>query len=436
MVNYPTLKAETIDPSSARNKIFIALIVIGLASGSGFFLGHSLMKPSQILPLVGLFYLPWQVAKHRLNYDRLALWLVLYIFLASFYNLPGLDKDQLIDFGYVLSTFFVYMAAYLSAGFVLKGSQFPAKLVLLLFAALFGLYLFQISTGTYFLPGADTDLPYSVTFNNSNDLDSFLVAFIPLILFCVQRFKVSALTTLAVFFALAMWVIVLGSRFCIVALFIIPFMFALFSRNYIVKLMLLSLAGFIGALLSQLNWKKILDGFSEVDNLVISRSATRLALFLFDRENDKSSSYRVESYLYAINNMDDAIFGVGTKNYDLFYAKGFGADTLVAFVPHSYLIENMIAFGWAGLLLILLMLGTCLVPLLKDKALRFYGLTSFLLFLAVSFVPSTVIRMPLLWFPLFFFTCLARQSMFEFSWDSLPSALPPKHEQELYRQAY
>ena len=392
-----------------RNQIFIILILVGLASGSGFYVGHSLMKPSQVLPLAALFFLPMDLVKNRIRFDRLAFWIVVYILLAGLYNLPGLDKDQLIDFGFILSTFLVYIAAFLSAEAISRGDRFPAKVILSLFSVLFVLYLYQVSTETYFLLSSAEEKFYSTTFNNANDMNSFLVAFIPLILFSLQLWKPSGLLTTGLFLVLALWVIVLGSRFCIVAIFVIPFMYLVFSASYIWKLILLSGTGFVGALLAQINWENILKSIADWENPVISRSAARLYLFLYDFEDDKSSSYRLDSYLYAINHAGDAVIGFGTKNYEAFYQAAFGEGTVVSYVPHSYLIENMLAFGWVGLALIVCMLLTCLFAVLSSRTYRFYGMTTFVLFLMVSFVPSTVIRLPILWFPLFFFTHLVRK---------------------------
>ena len=420
--------------SLTRNQIFILLILIGLASGSGFYVGHSLLKPSQIGPFLGIFFLPFGLAKDRLKYDRLALWIVLYIFLAAFYNLPSLIKDQLIDLGFIFSTFMVYIAAVLSARAIYKGDKFPAKATLILFATLFVLYVYQVLTETYFILGSDEEKFYSTTFNNANDMNSFVVAFIPLILYFLQLWNPSKLVTALVCITIAGWVVVMGSRFCILAIFIIPLMYLIFSASYIWKLILLSGTGFIGVLLSQVNWASLLEAIATVENPVISRSASRLYLFLYNFEDDKSSSYRLDSYLYAINHADDAIFGTGTKNYDDFFEEGFGADTLVAYAPHSYLSENMIAFGWFGLALVLSMMVTCLSSFIKDSTYRFYGFTTLLLFFMVSFVPSTVIRLPILWFPLFFFTHLANQSIaernaFSWSWDDSETDVAGAYEE-------
>ncbi len=399
-----------------RSQLFIVFVLVGLASGSAFYIGHSLLKPSQVLPLLGLLYLPWELAKNRIRYDRIALWLVLYILLAGLYNIPALVKDQLIDFFYVASAFLVYIAACLSAEMINRGEKFPAKVVLSLFGGLFSLYLYQLATDSYFLPQSleEEDL-YSTLFNNANDLNSFIVAFIPLILYCLQLWKPSKLLTSGVFLVLAGWVIVLGSRFCILALPVILFMYLLFSSNYIWKTITLAATSFAGVIALQIDWQSLLESFANVENPVISRSATRLYLFLFDFEDDKSSSYRLESYTYALNHFGDAVFGVGTKNYDLFFKDGFGEGTLVAFAPHSYLVENMIAFGWFGLFLVIGIMLSCLAVFLRYSTYRFYGFTTLLMFVMVSFVPSTVIRLPILWFPVFFFMHLSAQSVFSSS---------------------
>ncbi len=423
-----------------RAQKFILLILVGLASGSSFFIGNTLLKPSYVLPMIAIAYLPWDLVRNRLKYDRLALWIVLYIILASIYNIPGLVKDQLIDFAYVVSTFLIYIAAVLSAGLISRGDKFPAKAILGLIFGLFFLYLYQILTDSYLLPKPDNQELYSTTFNNSNDLNSFVVAFIPLALYSLRQLNPNKLLTTALFLGLAGWVIVLGSRFCILALFVIPLMFTVFSANYIRKIILFCLSGLSAILLGELDWEQILQSFATVESPIISRSASRLALFLFEFEDDKSSSYRMDSYIYAVNHVGDAIIGTGTKNYESFYQAGLGEGTLVAVVPHSYFIENMIAFGWLGLFLVVAMLIACVIPLLKDRVHLFYGLTTLIIFLMVSFVPSTVIRLPILWFPLFFFTYLSCQKHINFDWQNLLEqqldSESGSRSQDLYEEAY
>lgn len=392
-----------------RNQIFILLVLVGLMSGSGFYVVHTLLKPSQVMPLLAIAFLPTSIARNRLRYDRLALWIVLYIALASLYNIPALEKDQLIDFGFIASTFLVYIAAFLSAELTVKGSRFPAKIILGLFAGLFCIYVYQVTTGTYLVPGLEGQDFYSTTFNNINDISSVVVAFMPLIFFSLQRWKPGRLAIVATFVLIASWVVIMGSRSCLIALVIVPLMLLVFSASYIWKLIILSFTGFASVVISQLNWEGIIGSIANSDNEVLSRPASRIYLFLFDFSGDKSSSYRLESYSYAIENFDDTVFGLGTKNYGAFYEAGLGADTLVASSPHSYFIENAIAFGWLGLFFIVSMLLACLFSYIKDSTYRFYGVTSFLLFIVVSFVPSTMIRLPIVWFPLFFFTHLTVQ---------------------------
>lgn len=423
-----------------RAQIFIVLILVGLASGSSFFIGNPLLKPSYALPLIALAYLPWNLVRNRLKYDRLALCLILYIIVASVHNIPGLVKDQLIDLAYILNTFLVYIAAILSAGLISRGENFPAKVILSLSSGLFILYVYQILTDSYLFPIISDEELYSTTFNNSNDLNSFVTVFIPVILYSLQQLNPNRFLTATVFLGLAGWVIFMGSRFCIISLFVFPIMFAIFSANYIRKIILFCLSGLSAILLGELDWKSILDFFSDVESPIISRSASRLALFLFEFEDDKSSSYRMDSYIYAINHMGDAVIGVGTKNYEAFYQAGLGEGTLVAVVPHSYLIENMIAFGWIGLCLVVVMLLSCLITSLKDKTHLFYSLTTFILFLMVSFVPSTVIRLPIFWFPLFFFTYLSYQKHMNFDWRTLleqsSNIESESRDKDLYRGAY
>lgn len=391
-----------------RRQLFIVLVLVGLSSGSSLYVGHSLLKPSQLLPLLALACLPQQVVFNKLRYDRTLLWIGLYVLLAGAYNIPPLVKEQLIDWLYILGVFWVYMAAVMSAQMISEGQRFPAKVTLLVGCGLLALYFGEVLTNSYIVPKTESQGFYSSVFNNANDLASFIVVFMPLAIYSVRLWTPHKLVSAAVFCLLSGWVLVLGSRFCILSLPVVLLMFALLGASSLWKFVLACLSGLTGVLLSQFNWAALLKTLSDVESAVVSRSASRLSLLLFDFGNDRSSSYRMDSYLYAISHLDEALFGVGTKNYQAFYENGFGADTLVAFVPHSYLIENTLAFGWFGLFLVISILLTCFVDLLKHDTCRAYGLTSLVLFLMISFVPSTMIRLPIFWFPVFFFAQLAK----------------------------
>ena len=384
-----------------RDKAFVILILIGLSSGSSFYVLTEILKPSHVLPIVATCFFPITLAIKCLIYERLMLFLLLYILVALIYNTLLLGKDQLIDIYYIISLLHVYMAAKISADALQESRKTFSVYPFLAFAIILLPYLYELATGSVINKGS-TNVPCSI-FNNPNDLASYILIFIPCALFCLDYLNCRKIVKFSFLSLVSFWILLLGSRTCFLILPILIIGRLIFLGNFIRLFLTINLVYFTGLYSSQMNWSEILRGFTYSNNELISRTASRLFLFLFQSNSDNSLSYRLENYSYALNNFHHAVIGSGTKNYGDFYQAGFGNDPLLAISPHSFLIENAIAFGWIGILLITIILGYMCFIFLKSKRYRYQGLSSAFIFMLVSNVPSSIIRLPILFFPMFFF---------------------------------
>ncbi|MBT9315659.1 hypothetical protein IXB50_09495 [Leptothoe spongobia TAU-MAC 1115] len=355
--------------------------------------------------------LPMALAVRCFLYDRLMFLTVLYVLLAFVYNIINSGKDQWIDLYYILMIIHSYIAAKISVNLIEKKETFPFLAPLIALSVVLLLYIYELGTGTVLNLGS-TGVPSSM-FNNPNDLATYLLVFTPLLIYCIKTLFPGFLSTTLMSSFITLWILSLGSRICILVLPVLLLLKFLYSGNIVLLFVTIAVLWFGGLFLSQMDWETILDNLSYADNPFISRTAERLHLFLFDTGGDNSLSYRLESYQYAFGHIHTTVLGSGTKNYGSFYYDGFGNDALLAINPHSFIIENMIAFGWLGTLLIGLLLGYIFVVFITNRKYAYYGVSTFIAFALASNVPSTIVRIPILFFPLFFFAHLCRSSTME-----------------------
>jgi O-antigen ligase len=107
--------------------------------------------------------------------------------------------------------------------------------------------------------------------------------------------------------------------------------------------------------------------------------------------------------------------GYGIKNYADFFAGSNvmkGADVN----PHSFVVEIILAFGICGLAFLITIAGiiTRTYRLAKQNSNEsIFLLVTAVIFVVATNVPSSVFRLPLLWFPLFFQIFVANEQRFK-----------------------
>ena len=390
--------------------IFISLVFIGLSSGSAFWALSASFKPSILLPLIAL---PFLFLSFRPKINLISGLLLFYIFIAILHNFAYGVRDSFIDLFYISYIYLVFLAAQVTANLLTtqKNSQtYKTSLIFFLTVTLLILaYFYEIKSGVS-LVGKTNDFGggiYSSTFNNVNDFASYIAIVTPLLLYFVDKYRNSSSLYISLYLFLCLIIFLLASRTALLAILLIPVAYMLFRAKFIQSLLLVLLI----LILSQLNWEEIIYSLTKVDNEIISRSASRVSLALYDFESDNSASYRLDSYYHFFNNIFETVIGTGTKNYAAFYGEKF-SGTVVGANPHSFFIEITLAFGWLGLTTIVAIFTKLIFNIYRMKKTMkleyFYGMTSLIIFILISNVPSTIIRLPILFFPIFFFYCLSK----------------------------
>lgn len=142
-----------------------------------------------------------------------------------------------------------------------------------------------------------------------------------------------------------------------------------------------------------------LSGFSWLE-----RSIDRFQLALFSLDEDNSIGYRTEIYQKFFENAKVLWLGYGPRNYESYFKEYPLSYSLGYTNPHSFFIEIYLAFGVFALIIFLVfLLRSCNFIMLSKLMMSqkiFYFFT-IILFSWLVWIPSSILRLPLVWYPIF-----------------------------------
>lgn len=146
----------------------------------------------------------------------------------------------------------------------------------------------------------------------------------------------------------------------------------------------------------------------------VARNVNRLIAIrdIASSSGNDSSGIRINSYLYFFSNLDRAIFPYGSGNYSNFYINTKFDSKLISLNPHSYIIEVILAYGIISGFLLLGLLSYMAITNIKNTRTDRYFIFFLSYFLLLTNIPSSVLRMPLIWLFLFliFYFCMLESS--------------------------
>jgi len=386
-----------VDKSS---KYYIAMVFLAFCHGSSFYLGLSFVKPSFIVGpvviLVALFFY-YNIKPFPFSIKVIVFCFIIYSFA---FVTTGYNSVQYLDQYYFMGLLPVVVAAYLAC-LNEKNITFTYYISSLMIISLFLLMLFEIITGIRFVPKT-FEIFVSATFNNSNDLATIFVVFYPLLWFMSQRLDLSKQMQVFIFLVIFCGLILTMSRTAL-ALFLIINVCIFASKNVtrfflsilLCVLLVLFLSFYLEALLLVLKDSAI---------QLVAENAQRLWLFLFALEDDKSVGARADIYQYFFDNFDLFHLGYGIKNYSDFFI-GSNVIELAKVNPHSLLIDLSLSFGFMGLIFYFF---PCFVAFYlaircvhSNYQCAVLLILSIITYFATSFIPSSIWRIPLFFFPLY-----------------------------------
>jgi len=137
----------------------------------------------------------------------------------------------------------------------------------------------------------------------------------------------------------------------------------------------------------------------------LERSIQRFELAIFALDEDNSVGYRAEIYQKFLENFKIVWLGYGPRNYENYFNISQLSYSLGYTNPHSFFIEIYLAFGVFSLILFLIFLFYSIIIVVKNK--KFYNSQKIfcvfyiLLFCWLIWIPSSILRLPLVWYPIF-----------------------------------
>lgn len=285
--------------------------------------------------------------------------------------------------------------------FIKKFSELLAVLLILSvsFEVLTGHQLTQGTSGLDIADGA-----YKGLFFNANDMCAVACAlgltlgYLHLVLPNPRADRIRAMILIA---GLGAVVVVGGSRLTLVVFAGIPL--ACLLAHPLTRGRTVLIALMVGAM-AVLAWPAVLAVVLEAmaDIPWLARSAERFDQAFLSGQRDPSIRYRRE-ILAQIATWDQVQWlGLGPRNYGVAFEHL--SHQLAARNPHAMILDIYLAFGVVGVVGIGITLIS--IPILvlgrRDRPLghRLYVLICWGAVLAISFVPSSVFRLPLIWWPL------------------------------------
>ncbi|HGL4294445.1 TPA: O-antigen ligase family protein [Citrobacter sedlakii] len=134
----------------------------------------------------------------------------------------------------------------------------------------------------------------------------------------------------------------------------------------------------------------------DANDLFVSRMLMKISTITTSGDSDESLGVRGAAYLYFIKNFIFYPIGFGPGNYGDFYEKStfFVDNPYFAESPHSFIFEIYLAYGAISIVgLIMLILIAIHTQLTIRWTMFFYSI-----FIICSFVPSSILKMPCVFF--------------------------------------
>lgn len=242
-------------------------------------------------------------------------------------------------------------------------------------------------------------------FNTNDQAVVATVLCTAVVYFYIIKKESKSMVLIGYFILLVLGIIIFvsASRAALVAFLFILFIALYLSASKIFKIFYAAFSLIFLLFIFNIRYlKPILDflaGFSWLE-----RSVQRLELAIFSLDEDNSVGYRTEIYQKFIDNFKIVWVGYGPRNYEGYF-KDYPLSYSLGYAnPHSFFIEIYLAFGlFAFIFFIAFLLQSALLVCRKKtiySSQKFFFILCILIFCWLLWVPSSVLRLSLIWYPL------------------------------------
>ena len=405
---------------------YLLLIVLGLivlSPALSYQIGIPRLDSGLSFVFVLLSIIALCVKAIETNFLKFILFLYGIFFFGFLSVITHFSADKIIDLFFFGSIIFIFHYSFLSSLSENRENEIRRILLILSTLVILG-FMIEAVLGIQLVSGNDEltveNNAFKGFFFNTNDQATVVISLASAVGFFYLIRETSFKTKLIGYFLLLIIgavVIVSASRTVLLSYLLMFILILFLNATIYFKILYLFLGSILILFIFNLSWlEELFNLLAKIEWL--ARPIERFALAIFSLDDDQSVGYRTEIYTGFIDNFKLLWIGYGPRDYINYFDDVKLSLPLGYTNPHSFFIEIYLAFGLFAFIILIFFLLYSIYYILKDKYLKTKEKT-FILFIFLNFcwivwVPSSIFRLPLVWYPIFLvliYTILNRNSV-------------------------
>ena len=405
---------------------YLLLIVLGLivlSPALSYQIGIPRLDSGLSFVFVLLSIIALCVKAIETNFLKFILFLYGIFFFGFLSVITHFSAGKIIDLFFFGSIIFIFHYSFLSSLSENRENEIRRILLILSTLVILG-FMIEAVLGIQLVSGNDEltveNNAFKGFFFNTNDQAAVVISLASAVGFFYLIRETSFKTKLIGYFLLLIIgaVVIVSASRTVLFSYLLMFILILFLNATIYfKILYLFLGSILILFIFNLSWlEELFNLLSKIEWL--ARPIERFALAIFSLDDDQSVGYRTEIYTGFIDNFKLLWIGYGPRDYINYFDDVKLSLPLGYTNPHSFFIEIYLAFGLFSFIILIFFLLYSIYYILKDKYLKTKEKT-FILFIFLNFcwivwVPSSIFRLPLVWYPIFLvliYTILNRNSV-------------------------
>ena len=405
---------------------YLLLIVLGLivlSPALSYQIGIPRLDSGLSFVFVLLSIIALCVKAIETNFLKFILFLYGIFFFGFLSVIAHFSADKIIDLFFFGIIIFIFHYSFLSSLSENRENEIRRILLILSILVILG-FMIEAVLGIQLVSGNDEltveNNAFKGFFFNTNDQATVVISLASAVGFFYLIRETSFKTKLIGYFLLLIIgaVVIVSASRTVLFSYLLMFILILFLNATIYfKILYLFLGSILILFIFNLSWlEELFNLLAKIEWL--ARPIERFSLAIFSLDDDQSVGYRTEIYTGFIDNFKLLWIGYGPRDYINYFDDVKLSLPLGYTNPHSFFIEIYLAFGLFAFIIFIFFLLYSIYYILKDKYLKTKE-KAFILFIFLNFcwivwVPSSIFRLPLVWYPIFLvliYTILNRNSV-------------------------
>lgn len=405
---------------------YLLLIVLGLivlSPALSYQIGIPRLDSGLSFVFVLLSIIALCVKAIETNFLKFILFLYGIFFFGFLSVIAHFSADKIIDLFFFGIIIFIFHYSFLSSLSENRENEIRRILLILSILVILG-FMIEAVLGIQLVSGNDEltveNNAFKGFFFNTNDQATVVISLASAVGFFYLIRETSFKTKLIGYFLLLIIgaVVIVSASRTVLFSYLLMFILILFlNATVYFKILYLFLGSILILFIFNLSWlEELFNLLAKIEWL--ARPIERFSLAIFSLDDDQSVGYRTEIYTGFIDNFKLLWIGYGPRDYINYFDDVKLSLPLGYTNPHSFFIEIYLAFGLLAFIIFIFFLLYSIYYILKDKYLKTKE-KAFILFIFLNFcwivwVPSSIFRLPLVWYPIFLvliYTILNRNSV-------------------------